>query len=350
MIKRKAYLGLGVLLVSISVSFLSVNGGRKNIEYNRDVKDILPLMEINETIISMAQLKDIEAMDYKMSIEEVEEMVLQEPKIEEVPEDKQIEDKQIEIDTVKEDIVVANNIEKEQNPQPTPNRGGSVTDKRNNKEDLSKHLNNYVLDVIKTYTIGDYPYLLNNDFQNYNGVTEDLYYGGELMLKANPNGDKSSHCTGISFEVFFKAMQKRNKDFGIDINNFNDMSNEQLHEFILTWYVALGTKSESNLAVAIERYGLGSRITNMEDLRPGDFIDLSRDNNSGHAVIFINWIREGNKIIGLRHWSSQGSTNGISYKEEYFNIKGSNGQKYGNVRMDNLNMVRVSPINEYKRY
>lgn len=345
--KRRTYLGLIVLLVFISVSILSVNESRKGIDYNRDVRDVrdvMPLIEINKAIMSLAQSNNIEATDYKMSIEEVEEIALDETNIEEALEDKQIEEK-----AVKEDIVVAKNTEKDHKVQPTPSRGGSVAENRNNKEDLSKHLNNYVLDVIKTYSIGDYPYLLNNDFENYNGVTEDLYYGGELMLKANPNKDKSSHCTGITFEVFFKAMQKRNKDFGIDINNFNGMSKEQLHDFILLWYVALGTKSESNLAVAIEKYGLGSRITNMEDLRPGDFIDLSRENNSGHAVIFINWIREGNKIIGLKHWSSQGSTNGISYKEEYFNIKGSNGQKYGNVIMDSLHMVRVSPINEYKK-
>jgi len=34
MIKRKVYLGLGVLLVSVSVSFLSVNESRKGINYN----------------------------------------------------------------------------------------------------------------------------------------------------------------------------------------------------------------------------------------------------------------------------------------------------------------------------
>lgn len=96
--------------------------------------------------------------------------------------------------------------------------------------------------LIETYSLeeGIYPYLLNNDYQNYNGVTEDLYYKGEILLKANPNGNKASHCTGITFEVFFKAMEKRNKSLGIPSHDFN-----------------------------------------------------------GHAVIFKNWIREGNRIIGL---------------------------------------------------
>lgn len=128
------------------------------------------------------------------------------------------------------------------------------------------------------------------------------------------------------------------------------MSPDELLDFILNWYVALGTKSESNLSVAIEKYGLGNKITNLEDLRSGDFIDLTRKNNSGHTVIFQNWIRDGERIIGLRHWSSQESTNGISCKEEYFNIKGNDGKRYGNVIIDSLHMVRVNPVNEYKRY
>ena len=144
-------------------------------------------------------------------------------------------------------------------------------------------------------------------------------------------------------------MQSRNKANGIDINDFNGMTKDELVDFMLTWYVAKGPKSESNLAVAIEKYGLGDRITDLEDVAPGDFIDLSRENNTGHAVIFIDWIRDGNRIIGLKYWSSQGSTKGISYKNEYFNIRDSNGEKYGNVISDSLNIARINPVSEYKR-
>lgn len=355
--RKRIYLGLGILLIST----LSINSSRKDM----DGKETNLLRNIDRTIIAMEQDEDIIVMDDRIFIRNQNEILLKEAEIEETLEEEQIagvleevkpdeilEEGQIEEEIIKKDIVVAKIIEKEDRDQPSPNRGVATLDNRNNKIDLSNHLNNYVLDVIKTYSTGDgnHPYLLNNDFQNYNGVTEDLYYQGELILKANPNGDKSSHCTGITFEVFFKAMQNRNKALGVDINNFNGMGKAELRDFILTWYVALGSKDESNLAVAIEKYGLGNRISDMEALRPGDFIDLSRENNSGHAVIFINWIREGNKIIGLKYWSSQGSTNGISYKEEYFNIRGSNGEKYGNVRMDNLHMVRVNPIKEYKKY
>ena len=215
---------------------------------------------------------------------------------------------------------------------------------------LDRTLNTYVLDVIKTYETGNYPYLLNNDYQNYNGVTENLYYNGELLLKANPNGNRACHCTGITFEVFFKAMQNRNRDLGIDINNFNGMDTKALYDFALTWYVAKGPKDKNNLALAMEKDGVGKRIYNMEELRAGDFMDFSRENGTGHSAVFINWIRAGDKIIGFRYWSSQGSTNGINYNEEYFNVRGNNGNKYGNVMIDSLYMGKISPVSEYKSF
>ncbi len=200
---------------------------------------------------------------------------------------------------------------------------------------LDETLNKYVLDTIKTYKVGNYPYLLNNDYQNYNGVTENLYYNGELLLKANPNGNRACHCTGITFEVFFKAMQNRNRDLEIDIDNFNGMNKEELYDFALTWYVAKGSEDISNVALAMEKYGVGKRIHSMEELRAGDF---------------INWIREEDRIVGFRYWSSQGSTDGINYKEEYFNIKRKDGNKYGNVMIDNFYMGRISSVSEYKGF
>ena len=217
-------------------------------------------------------------------------------------------------------------------------------------KNLDETLNKYVLNVVKTYEAGNYPYLLNNDYQNYNGVTENLYYDGELLLKANPNGNRACHCTGITFEVFFKAMQNRNRDLGIDINNFNGMNKGELYDFALTWYAAKGSGDMSNVALAMEKYGVGKRIYDMEELRAGDFIDFSRENGTGHCAVFINWIREGDRIIGIRYWSSQGSTNGTNYNEEYFNVKRKNGSKYGNVMTDNFYMGRVGPVSEYKGF
>lgn len=334
-----------VFTIIISTSSIIFSYNKKKYNYELTTQNILPTIEESratylvaeyieeriekDIIIDLAQeKKDMEEENLEKIVEESNEDIVTSSIEENIPEHQE---------------VVHRNIEQ-------PNRGTPITDNRAAAPDLSQHLNNYVLNVVNSYDYkgGNYPYLLNNDFENYNGVTEDIYYKNEIILKSHPSGKKYSHCTGITFEVFFKAMQNRNRANGIDINDFNGMTKDELFDLMLIWFVAAGPKAESNLAVGLEKYGLGQRITNLEDAAPGDFIDLSRENNTGHAVIFLDWIREGNKIIGLKHWSSQQSTKGISHKEEYFNIKDSNGQKYGNVILDSLYIGRVSPINMYK--
>lgn len=216
---------------------------------------------------------------------------------------------------------------------------------------VQMEINSYVLKTITTYEIGKYPYLLNNDYENYNGVTETIAYQGTTIAKANPDGSKSSHCVGLTFEVFYKAMQQRNKELGLPLDNFNNMTSEDMKTFLLNWYAALGTpKNQGNqLAGAIVKYGLGAQITNLEDVRKGDFIDFSRTNNSGHTAVFINWLRDESKnIIGFKYWSTQTSTNGINYKEEYFN-NNSSGIK-GLVDRNYLYIGRIGPVESYRAF
>lgn len=215
-------------------------------------------------------------------------------------------------------------------------------------KDNSPDLNSFVLDVVGTYEIGKYPYLLNNDYANYNGVTTNIFYQGTLLAKAHPSGNRASHCVGITFEVFVRAMRERNKTLGIPQDDFNGMTSSELRDFMLTWYVASGTKNNSNIVVAVEKYGVGKGITRLEDAKPGDFVDISRENGTGHTTVFINWVKENNKIIGIKYWSSQSA--GINYKTEYFNVADSNGKKYGNVRIDLVYIARVLGVEDYKRF
>ncbi len=198
--------------------------------------------------------------------------------------------------------------------------------------------NKIVLDIIETYSGGSYPYLLNEDYSNYNGVTTNLYYQDRLLLKAHPSGNKANHCVGITFEVFYRSMKKWNELSGLSKDNIGGLTFEELFDFVLTWYVAKGPKEVSNLAIAMQNYGLGIRITDLMDVKPGDFIDLSRTNNTGHAVVFIGWIKEGNNIIGLKYWSTQPATGGTGYRKEYFF-----GYYNGRVLKDKLYIGRATP-------
>lgn len=212
-------------------------------------------------------------------------------------------------------------------------------------------LNNYVLKVIHSFDGYKYPYLLNDDYEHYNGVTENLFYKGSLIAKANPDGSRSSHCVGLTFEVFLKAMRQRNKEAGLSPDNFNKMTLNNMNDFLLTWYNALGTpKSEGDqLAGAIVKYGLGTQITQFKDAKSGDFIDFSRS-KSGHAAVFINWLKDGQgNIVGFKYWSTQESTNGISYKSEYFSDNPQSAFK-GTVDRNQLYIGRVSSIKNYRPF
>ncbi len=217
--------------------------------------------------------------------------------------------------------------------------------------DAKGDLNDYVLKVINQYKGNKYPYLLNDDYENYNGVTQNIVYKGSLIAKANPDGSKSSHCVGLTYEVFFIAMQQRNKDAGISQNNFNNMSADNMKDFLLTWYAAKGTpKTEGDqLAGALVKYGLGVLIKSLEEAKSGDFIDFSRT-KSGHTAVFINWMRnDAGKIVGFKYWSTQESTHGISYKVEYFSD--NNEQAFiGTVNRNQLYIGRVGPIKKYKAF
>ncbi len=205
-----------------------------------------------------------------------------------------------------------------------------------------KSFNQMVLNIISTYAGKRYPYLLNNDYANYNGVTENIYYQGNLLLKAHPSGNKASHCVGITFEVFYKAMIEWNKLHGDNTGLIKNMSYSQLADMMLTWYVANGPKEISNVAVAVEKYGLGRRIYDLNEARAGDFMDFSRVNGTGHTVVFIGWIKENGRIVGLKYWSSQSATKGIAYNQEYFNVVRSNGKR-GKVDINSLYIARVEP-------
>ncbi|MEW6458573.1 MAG: hypothetical protein AB1441_05835 [Bacillota bacterium] len=48
-----------------------------------------------------------------------------------------------------------------------------------------------------------------------------MEYKGRVLARAHPSGNRASHCAGITFKVFFKAMQQRNSDLGLDPGDFN---------------------------------------------------------------------------------------------------------------------------------
>jgi len=210
------------------------------------------------------------------------------------------------------------------------------------QEDEDGALNPYVLHVIGAYpTDGSYPYRWEkNEYDIYNGVTEDLVYRGKIIARGHPNQTRCSNCCGLTFEIFFRAMQIRNKQKGINPDDFNGMSWEDLFNMMLIWFVVGRGDSPRE---AIVYYGLGQAIDNWEEAKTGDFMDISRNNGSGHSVIFIEWQRDdSNKITGLKYFSSQ--SNGVGYATEFSSDSG------GKVLREYIHIGRVGRIEDHKPF
>jgi hypothetical protein len=208
-------------------------------------------------------------------------------------------------------------------------------------------LNPYVLKVISAYpTNGSYAYHCSWDpreYDIYNGVTQDLWYRGMVVAKAYPDGSRCSYCCGFTFEVFVRAMKLRNIQNGLEPDDFNGMTFNDLFNALQFWYIEGKGDSERR---AIVSYGLGRAITNFEDARPGDFLSYSTTPPGGHSVIFLGWIRDGqNKIVGFKYFSS--NLSGVGYGQVHFSDSTKNGH---GVLRNAVIIGRVGALKEYKPF
>ncbi|MBW8863817.1 MAG: hypothetical protein JF609_02640, partial [Verrucomicrobia bacterium] len=133
---------------------------------------------------------------------------------------------------------------------PVDDRGFSPVDKALAKayarEDMVTNddegsLNPYVLKVISGYPLdGTYQYHCSWkpwEYDIYNGVTQDQWYRGMVVAKAYPDGSRCSYCCGYTFEVFIRAMKLRNVQNGLEPDDFNGMTFNDLFNALQFWYI-----------------------------------------------------------------------------------------------------------------
>ena len=81
----------------------------------------------------------------------------------------------------------------------------------------------------------------------------------------------------------------------------------------------------------------------LEDARAGDFLDFSRNNKTGHSVIFVDWVKDDSgKITGFKYFSS--NSKGVGFATEYFVDAG------GKVLHEYFRLARVGSIENYTRF
>ena len=154
-------------------------------------------------------------------------------------------------------------------------------------------------------------------YDNY-GVTRDIEYQGSVIAK-KPIEDKI-YCIGFIFDTYMKACEiAKGRNFVLP-----KVSSTNFPDFRKDFYGVDGNKK--TFVEALSKRGLGREITNLEEARKGDLVQLWR-RNSGHAVVFIEWIRRDEQIAGIRYWSVQSKTGiGIAFEGvgEKKNIKPEN--------------------------
>ena len=145
------------------------------------------------------------------------------------------------------------------------------------------------------------------------GVLEEIRFKGERILEQG----KHTYCSGFTFAVVMKAAGER----GL----LRDKSADDVRAFQKQWYGATKESAETQCAHAVRELGIGEPVA-PEDARPGDFLQLWRTNGSGHSVLFLGWVMDGRRPVGVKYRSSQTSTNGIGDRLEYFTgVPGKNG-------------------------
>ncbi|NOY24550.1 MAG: hypothetical protein GXP62_01620 [Oligoflexia bacterium] len=184
---------------------------------------------------------------------------------------------------------------------------------------VDSDFNATVLKMLATYpTDGSYGYYWPSD-SDWAGTTQDIRYRDTLVAQGDP--EHRSYCSGITWETFMRAWTQIDLQTGGD-GTLNGMTVDDLYDFRTDWYVR--DLWGDGVGLAVENYGIGERVTDWADVRPGDYVQIWRYSGSGHTFVFIDWLTDDDgAITGLRYWSSQGSTDGIAYNDEDFGSGGS---------------------------
>ena len=154
------------------------------------------------------------------------------------------------------------------------------------------------------------------------GTPEEIRFNDTRILAKGTGG---TYCCGFTFNVVMKAAAEAKLLEGKTV--------EQVKRFQKEWYGAVSEPDirEKQCAVALGGLGIGKQVT-PDEAKAGDFMQFWRG-KSGHSVVFLNWVEKDGKRVGFNYRSSQGSTDGIGDKVEYFKDSGVEGGEVDPKRM-----------------
>lgn len=161
-------------------------------------------------------------------------------------------------------------------------------------------LNDRVLALISEYPERGFGGYAWPSHRGFDGTSRELRLGRRVIAR----GGKGNHCVGMTFEVFWRAIESC---AGGARGAFDART---ARAFRLRWYVP--DPKGTGPAEVLPRYQLGAPVA-LADARPGDFVQAwNRDGTFGHSMVFLGWERDpAGAITKIRYWSSQPWTEGI---------------------------------------
>lgn len=137
----------------------------------------------------------------------------------------------------------------------------------------------------------------------YDGVTTDILLDGVRVLKGEPKG--RTFCCGLTLEVLLAVLPTSAK---------SPVTTATADQFKELWFCK---KFQSpGPEDAMLAFGIGEKVA-PDDALPGDFVQIWRNNKSGHSVVFVDWaLDEQGKRVGMHYWSTQEGTKGINFRVE----------------------------------
>ncbi|MGI8908593.1 MAG: hypothetical protein ACR2IE_19125 [Candidatus Sumerlaeaceae bacterium] len=167
----------------------------------------------------------------------------------------------------------------------------------------------------------------------YDGATTDVIVAGIPAMKGEAKG--RTFCCGLTLEVLLRTIDKDPAIAGA-------ITSETLPLFKRLWFCdQLFSPGPED---ALLGFGLGKKIENLDAALPGDFVQIWRNNRSGHSVIFVAWAYDpqGHRV-GLHYWSTQPGTKGINFNSELF------GDREATIDEKKLSISRLLPSSEWRQ-
>ncbi len=164
------------------------------------------------------------------------------------------------------------------------------------------------------------------------GHIYDGYYANEFMFP----GGGDCFCSGHTLEIFLWAYRLWLSDHGYSEDvlfehsgNVLSAASVDVGHFYQRWQ-GFGVANYASSADAFEQAGIGENLyeADWDDVLPGDYVNLSRNNSTGHAVIFVDWVWQGGQRAGLRYYGCNSSGDSCPDPADPENTSGNSGPSF----------------------